>query len=640
MKNSPEKTVKAKVAPKNGNRTLGPVSDLEKHLPSDWWRHLFNSLYLKTDGDVVENEESTRKELDHIIEIAGIKKNDFVLDLCCGQGRHTLGLARRGYVNLSGIDRSRYLVRLARKRASSERFDIDFHEGDARKFQTGKKFDHILFMGNSFGYFEHQKDDEEVLKRVAAALKENGTIVMDLVNGDWMKNNFEPRSWEWIDQHHFVCRERALSADNLRIVSREVITHSDKGVLADQFYAERLYTSDELSALLEKVGYREVVFHGDFSSESNRGQDLGMMGNRMFFTAKAPIRPAAPLSAAAPKRVTVLLGCPELPDRNKLEGVFNETDMETIARLKDGLSKIPGYKFDYFTNHNKLLGAFRENPPDLIFNLCDEGYLNDAFKELHVPAYLEMVNVPYTGAGPGTLALCFDKSLVAAIAVSLGVPTPSETYMGIDDNMTTLPGIFPALVKPSKADGSLGITQNAVVNNATELLAYTNWMREELGPCSILVQEYLSGPEYSIAVIGNPGHTYEILPPLEVDYSGLPKDLPKILGYESKWNPTSPYWSDIKYSEADIDENTRRQLYDYANALFGRLGCRDYARFDFRTDAKGQVKLLEVNPNPGWCWDGKLNMMASWGGFTYSELLEKILKAAEERIAAEAFVTR
>ena len=70
--------------------------------------------------------------------------------------------------------------------------------------------------------------------------------------------------------------------------------------------------------------------------------------------------------------------------------------------------------------------------------------------------------------------------------------------------------------------------------------------------------------------------------------------------------------------------------------MFERLGCRDYARFDFRADAKGEIKLLEVNPNPGWCWDGKLNIMAGFQGMRYTELLHQILQAAEERLGIVA----
>jgi len=107
--------------------------------------------------------------------------------------------------------------------------------------------------------------------------------------------------------------------------------------------------------------------------------------------------------------------------------------------------------------------------------------------------------------------------------------------------------------------------------------------------------------------------------------------LPKILSYESKWEPESPYWNHISYIQADLDEEEQRQLYDYSTKLFERLECRDYARFDFRRDANGVIKLLEVNPNPGWCWDGKLNLMAELDGLSYEGMIDLILSSAMER---------
>ena len=83
-----------------GARTLGPVSDLERHLPSDWWRTLFNSLYLETDGDIIENDRNTADEVDLLIRSVGLERNDRILDLCCGQGRHSLELASRGQSEL------------------------------------------------------------------------------------------------------------------------------------------------------------------------------------------------------------------------------------------------------------------------------------------------------------------------------------------------------------------------------------------------------------------------------------------------------------------------------------------------------------------------------------------------------------
>src|SRR5258708_21721220 len=151
----------------------------------------------------------------------------------------------------------------------------------------------------------------------------------------------------------------------------------------------------------------------------------------------------------------------------------------------------------------------------------------------------------------------------------------------------------------------------------------------------ILTQEFLTGAEYSIGIIGNPGRSPRALRALETDYSRLARDLPQLLAYESKWVPDSPYWSQIQYREAQLDEDTRRKLVDYSNILFERLGCRDYARFDFRADAEGEIKLLEANPHPGWGWDGHLNMMATIAGLRYSDMLKLILEAAQERVAAQ-----
>jgi D-alanine-D-alanine ligase len=121
-----------------------------------------------------------------------------------------------------------------------------------------------------------------------------------------------------------------------------------------------------------------------------------------------------------------------------------------------------------------------------------------------------------------------------------------------------------------------------------------------------------------------------------VDYSRLDASLPKILGYESKWLPDSPYWTQIHYRETTLPDQQQQQLIDNSTRLFERLGCRDYARFDFRADARGEIKLLEVNPNPGWCWDGKMNLMASFQGLRYSEMLGQILQAAVERVGVTA----
>ena len=273
---------------KDSPRTLGPVSDLERHLPSDWWRTLFNELYLETDGDVFENERNTVEEVDLLIRSAGLRPSDRLLDLCCGQGRHALELARRGFRHVTGLDCSRYLTRLARERARQYGLDASFREGDARDLHFDDcEFDCACILGNSFGYFERPEDDLAVLEAVRRALVPGGKLVMDLMDGEWMRRHFEPRSWEWIGQNRFVCRERSLAEDRERLISREVVVDAERGVIADQFYAERLYPQKRLEALLVRAGFGNLRFHRLGAPDSPRNQDLGMTARRLFVTCEA-----------------------------------------------------------------------------------------------------------------------------------------------------------------------------------------------------------------------------------------------------------------------------------------------------------------------------------------------------------------
>lgn len=615
-------------------RTLGPVSDLESHLPQEWWRTLFNSIYLKTDGDVVENLEATKQELDCILNVVSLQRNDRILDLCCGQGRHLIELAERGFRNLTGLDRSRYLVRLAKKRTKSTQHNIDLHEGDARRFRIkGDPFHCVMILGNSFGYFDSELEDRAVLESVKSALCNGGKVVLDLADGNWQRKNFEQRSWEWIDENHFVCRERNLSSDQSKLISREVVVHAERGVIVDQFYAERLYDEDSIISLLESCGFQNARLHNVFASTSTRQQDLGMMACRMLVTAEVskPARTTLVQPGDKVTKISVLLGDPRQADRCKRNGQFNEEDFETVQRLRDSIAEIEELEVTWYDNHATLLDDLRDAKPEFVFNLCDEGFDNDARKELHVTALLELLRIPYSGAGPVSLGICYNKSFVRSIAQAMDIPVPLETYFDADDHAATIPSVFPALVKPNCGDSSVGITQDSVVSDSNKLIQRIESLRQEFPGTPLLIQEFLDGTEYSVGLIGNPGIGFNYLPILEVDYGGLKSDFPRILGYESKWIPDSPYWNQINYRETRLPIEHQRQLYDHCARLFSRLECRDYARFDFRSDEKGCIKLLEVNPNPGWCWDGKMNLMAEFANMRYADLLRAIIDAGTTR---------
>jgi len=617
--------------------SLGPLDELESYVPKDWWKHIFDSFYLKTDGDVVDDLDITRKEVDMVIELLGLKPEDRILDLCCGHGRHSLELARRGFLNVEGLDISHYLIRRARAQAKKEGLKVRFRVGDARKLPyPPDSFDVVILMGNSFGYFDTPSEDLRVLREVIRVLKPGGKVLIDVADGDYLRQTYQKRSWEWIDKRLFVCRERSLSSDKQRLITREIITDVNRGVVTERFYAVRLYNRERLEVLLRSAGFGDITFHGSLSPESKKAQDLGMMERRIVVTAvaKKPWSSAWKRVNHSKLVVAVLLGDPSKKDPVKPGGVFDDDDIYTINELMRALSKLEEYEFIYLFNHDTLIQDLIKLKPkiDFVFNLCDEGFDNDPKKELHIPALLEMLKIPYTGAGPQCLAHCYDKSLVRGVAREMGIPVPRAVFIMPEDKSFNIPFGFPAIVKPNYGDSSFGITQRSVVYNEEQLIEAVSELREKFGyDKPILVEEFLTGKDLTIGIIGNPPEDYIVLPITEEDYSVLPEGLPPICGYEAKWLPDSPYWK-IRSVPADLPEDTREFIIEKSLQLFTRLECRDYARFDWRLDSEGCPRLLEVNPNPGWCWDGHLAKMAKYAGMDYSDMLRAILKAAEKRL--------
>ena len=330
-------------------------------------------------------------------------------------------------------------------------------------------------------------------------------------------------------------------------------------------------------------------------------------------------------------RIAVITGDSRLADPTKRNAQYNEEDTATHNAMKAAFQELSAYAFLFYDDHARLFEQLQQDRPDLVINFCDTGFRNVPAQELNIPAFLEMLGIPYTGAPPSAMVICFDKAIVRLVAQSHGVPVPREYFIDCGASLEALPDFYPALIKPNAADGSVGITKDAVVRSPEEARTYLDWLRSTLPGRDALMQEYLPGQEYGIGVIGNLENDFCILPPLEVDFSRLPAGLDPILSFESKAYPDSPYWTDIKFKQAVLDPKLEEQMKDWVRILFRRFQLRDYARFDFRVGSDGMPKLMEVNPNPAWAYDGKLAFMAGFAGIKYPDMLHKILHAAITR---------
>lgn len=334
----------------------------------------------------------------------------------------------------------------------------------------------------------------------------------------------------------------------------------------------------------------------------------------------------------APEKIAVVTGDPSLPDPTKHGQRYGPADLEVQATLREAFASLTRFDALVLESHHGLFERLSAFAPDLVVNFCDTGLFNRPDFEMHIAAELELMNLPYTGAAPRAMLLCYDKAVVRLLAESLGVPVPAERFVpGSDVRHARVPGL-PALIKPNTADGSVGITKDAVVRTESEARDYLAWLADELPGRDVLIQEYLPGREFGLGLIGNPGLGFERLPMLEADFTNLPAGLAPILSFESKTDPDSPYWNDIRVVPADLPEAEQRALAQRCEALFGRLGLRDYGRFDFRTAEDGTVKLLEVNPNPAWGFDAKLALMAGFAGWSYAQLLETLVLTAWARV--------
>lgn len=329
--------------------------------------------------------------------------------------------------------------------------------------------------------------------------------------------------------------------------------------------------------------------------------------------------------------IGVLSGDPTLPYEYGVDGRFSDEDREAVARVLETVGGIDGYAVEDLSDHARLVDALRDSPPDLALNFCDTGYRNLLRNEANVPALLELMDVPYTGAGPSAMHLCADKALVRLAAAAIGIPVPNEMLVDLHADPLSRPDMYPAIIKPNAGCGSLGVTRDCVVHDAGEAEAYLRYLADETDWQKALVQDFLTGPEYTLGLVGNPGQGFTVLPPLEIDYSRLDPNLPPILTYGSKADPDSPYWQALQFKQADLDEETHSRMVEHSTWLFERLGLRDYARIDYRAGADGVPRLLDANFNPTWNHDGKMAIMAGWAGHDYAGLLGMILDAARGR---------
>jgi D-alanine-D-alanine ligase len=250
----------------------------------DWWKTLFDDIYLVTDARTVCDEALTQREVDLLCKLIPLQRSHKILDLCGGQGRHSLDLCRRGFSNCTVFDYSDTLLDKGAQDAKRMNLTVEFVQGNARNIpMPSDSFHHVLILGNSLGYAATAGADLEIIKEAHRLLDTSGWMALDVTDGRAVRHHFNPNAWHEIGENIVVCRQRELHQDMIR--AREMVIHKRSGLVRDRNYGMRLYDGQTLKSLVSCAGFEHVRVYKDFTSYRGDG-DVGFMDHRIIVTAQ------------------------------------------------------------------------------------------------------------------------------------------------------------------------------------------------------------------------------------------------------------------------------------------------------------------------------------------------------------------
>jgi D-alanine-D-alanine ligase len=272
--------------------------------------------------------------------------------------------------------------------------------------------------------------------------------------------------------------------------------------------------------------------------------------------------------------------------------------------------------------------------PHLVFNMA-EG-LHGTNREAHVPAICEYLNVPYTASDPLTLSLTLHKARAKEILAFRGVPTARFALVHAVNELSRVRLRYPLFVKPVAEGSGKGIFANNLCHTRRELRDRVSFLLETYHQ-GVLIETYLPGPEFTVAILGN-GPTAACLPIVGFDFSTLPAGVTPVYGYEAKWIwDTAEHQLEIFECPARIPEALARHIERVSLDAYHALGCRDWCRVDVRVDEAGVPNVVELNPLPGIIPDPKMNSCfpkaARAAGYGYDALIQEVVRIAWRRIS-------
>lgn len=228
--------------------------------------------------------QAAEEQVDNILRLVGVESGA-VLDLCCGPGRCSIPLAQREF-DVTGVDRSPFLLKQASGKAAEKNLDIEWIEQDMREFLRPEAFDLVLNLTTSFGYFDEKSEDLTVLRNMFVSLKPGGLLLMDVLGKERLARIFQPTTSEKLADGTLVVQRREIFDEWTRIRNEWIFI---KGSEIQTFkFHHTLYSGQELKDRIREVGFRDVRLYGDFE-----GTEYGREAKRLVAVARKPIEASA-----------------------------------------------------------------------------------------------------------------------------------------------------------------------------------------------------------------------------------------------------------------------------------------------------------------------------------------------------------
>lgn len=278
-------------------------------------------------------------------------------------------------------------------------------------------------------------------------------------------------------------------------------------------------------------------------------------------------------------------------------------------------------------NVTSLIDKLNTFQPDAVVNFVEsvEGITN---YEYCVAALYELLGFEFTGNTAVTLGNCLNKLKTKSILKSYGIQTPEAITVEPDEILVKnkIKLKYPIIMKLEEEDASIGISEYSVVKNFNELKKHFDFLKKTYNK-RVIIEEYIVGRELNVSILNG-----KILPISEIDFTGLPENLPKIVTYDGKWIENSTYYNHTKpVCPAKLNSRIKNKIEKVAFEAYRVMNCRDYARVDIRLSKENIPYVIEVNPNPDVSSDSGFARAAAATGIDYTSLLETITNLALNR---------